>query len=158
MKCFLCNASLCTCLILLSFSAAFSSSSAFMSADTTVQAAADSIFKTVDEPASYPGGMDALVKFLQHNVRYPASARKNGEQGSVFVSMLVDKSGALSDFEIIKGVSESLDQEALRVVALFPGWIPGKNKGAVVRSRFVLPIKFKLAEGEPKKLKRRDWH
>jgi TonB family protein len=161
MICFLRNASLSACFILLTLNAAFSST--VMPRDTTVQAAADSIFTTVDEPASFPGGVDALVQFLVKTVRYPSSARKNGEQGAVFISMLVDKSGALSEFEVVKGVSEALDKEALRVANLFPAWTPAKNNGQVVRSRYVLPFKFKLADQPeggpvPKKLRRRDWH
>ena len=125
--------------------------------DTTIEAAGDSIYLTaVDEMAQYPGGMNALVDFLSNKVQYPTLARARGDQGSVFVSFIVEKNGTLSQINIVKGISEELDQESIRVVKLFPAWIPGKKDGRVVRTRYVLPIKYKLQEA--KKLKRKDWH
>ncbi|HTF16700.1 MAG TPA: energy transducer TonB [Chryseolinea sp.] len=124
--------------------------------DTTVEAKGDSIYLDADEMAQYPGGMDALAAFLANKVQYPARARTRGDQGSVFVSFIVEKDGTLSDIKIAKGISEELDQESIRVVRLFPPWIPGKKDGIVARTRFVLPIKYKLQE--VKKLRRRDWH
>lgn len=106
--------------------------------------------------AQYPGGMDALAKFLARTVRYPANARRYGIQGTVFVSFVVEKDGSISMAEIVKGLSDDLNEESLRVVGLMPAWSPGRQDGNIVRSRFVLPLKFKLAE--PKRIKRKDYH
>lgn len=123
----------------------------------TASVGTDSIFTVVDKMAEYPGGMNALVKFLQHNIRYPAEARRHGDQGSVFVSFVVEKDGTISNPAVVKGVTMELDDEAMRVISLMPNWLPGSmSDGTIVASRFVLPIKFKLAE--PKKLRRRDYH
>lgn len=105
----------------------------------------DKIFTVVEQQAEYPGGMAEMMKFLQKNVKYPAAARRMGIEGSVFVSFVVDKEGKISDPQIVKGISADCDKEAMRVVQLMPPWKPGKQNGRSVKSRFVLPIKFKLA-------------
>lgn len=123
----------------------------------TASVGTDSIFTKVDKMAEFPGGMDALVKFLQHNVRYPAEARRHGDQGTVYVSFVVEKDGTITNTSVVKAVTIDLEDEALRVVGLMPNWIPASmSDGTIVASRFVLPVKFKLAE--PKKLRRRDYH
>ena len=105
----------------------------------------DVIFTVVEQSAEFPGGMEALAKFLQKNVKYPAIARRMGVEGSVFVSFVIDKAGVISDIAIVKGISAECDKEAARVVNLMPPWKPGKQNGKAVRCRFVLPVRFKLA-------------
>jgi periplasmic protein TonB len=127
-------------------------------ADTTVSKN-DSTFTVVDVPAEFPGGMEALVKFLSGNVRYPAEARRAGHQGTIFVCFVVHADGTLSKPYVVKGIAPELDAEALRVVSLFPNWIPAKLKEEPAPSRYVLPIKFTLAgKGKSQKLRRSDWH
>lgn len=105
----------------------------------------DKIFTVVEQPAEFDGGMAALYKFIGKNLKYPASARRMGIEGSVYVSFVVDKAGVISDVAIVKGISADCDKEAERVVKMMPNWKPGKQNGRPVKSRFVLPIKFKLA-------------
>lgn len=104
----------------------------------------DKVFMVVEQQAEYPGGLGEMAKFLQKNVRYPAAARRMGIEGSVFVSFIVDKEGKISDPQVVKGISAECDKEAVRVVNLMPPWKAGKQNGRSVKSRFVLPIKFKL--------------
>ncbi len=105
----------------------------------------DVIFTVVEQSAEFPGGMEALAKFLQKNVKYPAIARRMGVEGSVFVSFVIDRAGAISDIAVVKGISAECDKEAVRVVGMMPPWKPGKQNGKAVKCRFVLPVKFKLA-------------
>ena len=105
----------------------------------------DVIFTVVEQPAEFPGGLEAMAKFLQKNMKYPAIARRMGTEGSVFVSFVVDRSGTISDIAVVKGISAECDKEAVRVVGMMPPWKPGKQNGKAVKSRFVLPVKFKLA-------------
>lgn len=105
------------------------------------------IFTVVEQSAQFPGGIEALKKFLQQNMVYPALARRMGIEGSVYVSFVVDKVGAISDVQILKGISAECDAEATRVVGMMPPWIPGKQSGHVVKSRFVLPLKFTMGKG-----------
>ena len=106
----------------------------------------DSIYssKNIDVAPSYPGGIDALILFLGKNTKYPNSAKENGIQGKVYVGFIIDKQGKVTDVKIKKGVSEVLDQEAIRVVSSMPDWTAGELKGKKVKVYYVLPINFKL--------------
>ena len=92
----------------------------------------------------FPGGGPAMDAFIQENTKYPESAKADKEQGKVYVSFVVEQDGKITDIQIKKGVSKSLDAEAARVVGLMPNWEPGKNRGKAVRTRYTLPIVFTL--------------
>jgi TonB family protein len=104
----------------------------------------DKIFMVVEEAAEFPGGMNALRTFLMDNLVYPEEARTRGIEGTVFVSFVIGLDGKLSDFAVVKGVGEWVDEAAVNVVKKMPAWTPGKQSGKVVKSRYVLPINFKL--------------
>ncbi|MGC3943115.1 MAG: M56 family metallopeptidase [Chryseolinea sp.] len=104
----------------------------------------DLVYTAVEEHAEFPGGMEALVKFLSENVQYPDDARMKGLEGTVFVTFIVEKDGSITSAEPVKALTPELDTEATRVVESFPKWTPGKKDGNVVRTSFVIPIKFKL--------------
>lgn len=104
----------------------------------------EQIFKAVEQPAEFPGGQAALMKWLSNNIRYPEAAQANDIQGRVIVQFVVEKDGSIGQATIAKGVDKDLDKEALRVVKKMPKWQPGKNNGVAVRSYFTLPVTFKL--------------
>jgi TonB family protein len=110
----------------------------------------DPVFKVVEVMPKYPGGQEALFKYMSNNVKYPENARKNRIQGTVFISFVVKKDGTVSDARVLRGVDEELDKEALRVVNEMPKWNPGKEKGKPVNVQFNLPVAFKLNGGEEK--------
>ena len=101
-------------------------------------------FDVVEEMPEFPGGSDALMKYLATNVHYPEAAEKAGVQGRVIVTFVVDSDGSISDASILKSVDPSLDQEALRLVNSMPKWTPGKQKGKAVRVKYTIPIAFAL--------------
>ena len=106
----------------------------------------DQVFTAVEQPAEFPGGQEALMKWLSNNIRYPDSAQQNGVQGRVTVRFIVEKDGSVSGATILKGVDKDLDAEALRVVKRMPKWQAGKNNGQAVRSYFTLPVTFRLQQ------------
>ena len=69
---------------------------------------------------------------------------KNGIQGRVVVSFVINKDGSTSDYQIAKSVDPYLDKEALRVLSLMPKWKPGKQRGVPVRVKYIVPVSFKL--------------
>ena len=98
----------------------------------------------VEQLPEYPGGMPAMMTFLQDNMKYPEDAEKQKVDGRVIVQFIVETDGSVSDVKVAKQVFPSLDAEAIRVVQSMPKWIPGKDKGKVVRVKFQLPIVFRL--------------
>lgn len=104
----------------------------------------DPIFNEVEVNPEFPGGVSQLMHFLQTNLRYPTPARENGIQGTVFVSFVVEKDGAITNIKILRGVNPDLDAEAMRVVRMMPNWDPAYQDGENVRVQFNLPIRFVL--------------
>jgi len=103
------------------------------------------VFKIVEQQAEFPGGMKALMKYLAENIKYPVIAQENGIQGRVICQFTVNKDGTIVDIEVVRsGGDPSLDKEAIRVIKSMPKWAPGKQRGRPVRSRFTLPVTFKL--------------
>ena len=104
----------------------------------------DKILLKPDENPSFPGGLDALLKFLQRNIMYPVQAQKDKMTGTVFVQFIVQKTGEVKYAKVVRGICKSLDEEALRVVHLMPAWTPGKKDGKPINTSFCIPIKFQL--------------
>ena len=92
----------------------------------------------------FKGGVDAFMRFIAQNLRYPGDARDSGIQGKVIVTFVVERDGTLNDIKVIRGLSQSIDEEAIRVIKLSPPWQPGIQNGAPVRVRYSIPINFSL--------------
>jgi len=90
-----------------------------------------------------------LETWVYKYLKYPRAALSNGIQGKVLVSFVVEKNGMVTNVEVISGVDDDLDAEAVRVVSVSPKWSPGQIKGEKVRSRVVLPIEFRLTTSSP---------
>ena len=110
----------------------------------TIHSSGDTIYNVPDEAAEFRGGNEALMSYLKKNIRYPASARRSGIQGPVYVSFIVSKSGEVMETKVLKGISQECDEAARIVIAESPRWQPGKMRGKPVLTRTVLPINFKL--------------
>lgn len=109
---------------------------------TTGSQTADSLFVDDEQPASFPGGQEALLAFLDQSVRYP-EGYESCAQGRVVVRFTIDVDGSIVDPKVIRSLDPPLDKEALRVVGLMPKWIPAKEKGKNKRTEYVLPILIK---------------
>jgi TonB family protein len=105
----------------------------------------DDVYVVVEETASPRGGMPEFYNHIAHHLKYPAQARRMGIEGKVFVEFIVQTDGSITDLNVKKGIGAGCDQEAMRAIQSSPNWIPGKNKGVVVKQRMVLPISFKLS-------------
>ncbi len=102
------------------------------------------VFKVVKDMPEFPGGQQAMMRFLGENIKYPETAKKEGIQGRVFISFVIEKDGRVSSIEKLRGIGGGCDEEALRVVAAMPNWKPGYTDGKPVRVAYNLPIKFSL--------------
>ena len=104
----------------------------------------DEIYDVVDIPPEFPGGQEALMKYVSENIHYPADAQKKGIQGRVICNFIVRKDGSIADVKVVRGVDPLLDKEAIRMINSMPKWQPGMQRGKVVDVRFTLPIVFRL--------------
>lgn len=114
-------------------------------ANITHSAADDEIYEVVENMPRFPnGGMQALMQYLNENIRYPEAATKAGVQGRVTVQFIVDKDGSIDDVKILRSVNPDLDAEAIRVIKMMPRWEPGTHKGKPVRVKYTVPVMFRL--------------
>ncbi len=104
----------------------------------------DEVFEYVDNSPNPAGGMEGWLDYLSKNVKYPEVARNEGIEGTVYLSFIVQKDGSLADPKVMKGVSKSIDAEAIRVIKEAPKWEPGTQRGRPVNVMMRLPIRFKL--------------
>ncbi|PHR28613.1 MAG: hypothetical protein COA38_12035 [Fluviicola sp.] len=104
----------------------------------------DPILDFTDVEAVFPGGVEAMMKFISDNIKYPEIDKEMGTQGRVYVQFVVEKDGSLSNISIMRGVSKTIDREAKRVIRLMPKWKPAEAAGKIVRCRSRLPITFVL--------------
>lgn len=96
-------------------------------------------------PAEFDGGQSAFYKFLSENVRYPQYAIEQEISGKVYLKFIIEKDGSILQAIVLKGVSRSIDKEAIRVIKLSSKmWLPGKIDNVPVRSYYLIPLNFNL--------------
>ena len=105
----------------------------------------ETVFQVVEVQPEFPGGMKALMKYLQENIRYPSISRDNNSQGRALIRFVVRTDGSIDGAEVMKSSGDIyLDKEAVRVVSSMPKWSPGRQQGKAVSVYFVLPVVFRL--------------
>ncbi len=98
----------------------------------------------VDKQPEFPGGMEAMFKYIGSNTRYPSDALKAGLEGKVYLEFVIGADGKVGNVKVKRGVHASLDKEAVRVVSSMPDWTPGEKDGKKVAVRYILPMSFQL--------------
>ncbi len=96
--------------------------------------------------AQFPGGADAMNKYIKANLKYPQAAQRNGIEGIVNVSFIVKTDGSRDQYSIVRLVDPDLESEAIRVVKSMPAWIPATVKGKPVDSKSDVKVQFILPE------------
>jgi TonB family protein len=104
----------------------------------------DEIFVVVEDMPTFPGGDNALMKYINGNINYPEAAREKYLEGRVILRFAVMASGKVSNVTVLKSVDPDLDKEAIRVVQTLPDWTPGKQGGKPVNVWYSVPIVFQL--------------
>lgn len=99
----------------------------------------------IDVLPSYPGGMEALRKFLQRNLNNPEEMEE-GASVSVKVTFVVGYEGKLKGFKITEDGGEVFNKEVIRVLKKMPDWLPGKANGENVSVYYTIPVKFTGAD------------
>ena len=126
------------------------------------------VYDTVDQLPQFPGGQKALLEFLGKNIKYPELAAQYGVEGQVIMAFVVEKDGSISGIKAVnckiqhfnttkfsqetenrqKELKEQFAllfaKEGARILRKTPKWIPGKHKGESVRTKYVIPITFRI--------------
>lgn len=109
----------------------------------TAAPAPEPIFRTAEVMPQFVGGQEALLRYMQKNLRYPPQALRNNIDGRVFISFTVQADGSIADVEVVKGLGFGTDEEAARVVKNMPPWTPGRQNKHNVAVRYTMPITFR---------------
>lgn len=103
------------------------------------------IFVVVESMPEFPGGQQAMMRYIGENIKYPVIAQENGIQGRVICQFVIEKDGKVTDIQVVRSSGEpSLDKEAVRVINSMPKWKPGKQRGKPVRVKYTIPVNFRL--------------
>lgn len=100
-----------------------------------------------DKP-SFPGGEEALEKYISTNMKYPESAKDMGVEGIVNVGFVVKSDGSIDSIKIVRMVDPDLEHEAIRLVKNMPSWIPADKDGTPVDAAAEVSVPFVLSDGE----------
>ena len=111
----------------------------------------DTVYQICEKMPQYPGGEAAMMKYVAKNIKYPQEAKDKDIDGRVFVGFVIEKDGSVSNVKVVRGIGGGCDVEAVRVIKGMPKWKPGMQKGKPVRVNYMIPINFKLSDGQPTK-------
>ena len=102
----------------------------------------EEVYMAVEQMPEFPGGMQALLDFIQSNIKYPEEAKEKKIEGQVFIRLCVTKTGDIDLVSVLKSAHPLLDAEAVRVIKLLPRWEPGRQGGKAVNVWYTIPINF----------------
>jgi len=97
----------------------------------------------------FKGGMNAFINILSTVMIYPAQARSKKIEGKVIIGFYINTEGKMEDFSFVKRVDPILDAEAMRTIEAIASsykWIPGRRDGQPMRTRYSMPIRFRLPQ------------
>jgi protein TonB len=106
----------------------------------SIAQASDEIYDLVEVMPQFPGGQDSLRSYLKINTRMPQA----DIMGKVYLSFVVEKDGSISSVQVMRGLSDECDQEAIRVIQSMPEWIPGTQRKIPVRTRIRYAVSFNI--------------
>jgi len=103
------------------------------------------IYQFLEEQATFPGGADSLKVWLAEHLIYPEEAIALQIEGTVYLQFIVEKDGSLTDIKVRHSRTHpSMERAAIEAVMGMPAWNPGRQRGVVQRSMYVLPVQFVL--------------
>ncbi len=100
----------------------------------------DLIFVDPEIQPQFPGGMDSLRTFIEYNNSWQVG--RETIVGKVYVEFVVEKDGSVTHIKVVKGLNESCDEEARRLISILPKFKPGEHSGIPARMKMIVPITF----------------
>ena len=104
------------------------------------------VYTAVEQMPFFPGGDNALMKYIASHLQYPPMAEEQGIQGKCIVQFVVTSTGDIGEVKIIRSLSPECDNEAKRLISTLPRFNPGQQDGRPVNAWYTLPLTFKLQE------------
>ncbi len=103
------------------------------------------IYIVSEQYPDFPGGMSAMMEFINSNIRVPQVISEQGIKRTSFLKFVITIEGKIRDIIVLRGSKDcsECDNEAIRLVSIMPDWIPGKLNGENVNAYFNLPISFR---------------
>ena len=132
------------CIFFLAFVAMAVTLSAQENKTASAQTDSSHIFIDYEENAQFPGGDVACKKWIQEHIKYPEGCQANIPQGRVIVSFIIEKDGSIDSIKVVRSPDPALSEEAVRLVSEMPKWKPARYYNKTIRSRYLLPIIFRL--------------
>lgn len=105
-------------------------------------------YVAVEQMPAFPGGENALMKYVQTNLRYPKKSAEKGIEGRAILRFIIETDGSIANVEVLRGFDPECDAEAVRVVNNMPKWTPGMQNGKAVPVYFTLPVVYRLRGNE----------
>lgn len=102
------------------------------------------VYTVVEQMPSFPGGEDALLKYIGSHIKYPSVAIEQGIQGMVMLRFVVNPDGHVGEVQVLKSLDPYCDREAKRVIQSLPKFIPGKQQGRAVAVWYTCPVRFQI--------------
>lgn len=100
------------------------------------------VYSVVEQMPNFPGGEEALMKFINEHIKYPQSALEQGTQGTIMLRFVVTGTGDIGEVQILKGLDPDCNNEAIRVVKSLPKFNPGMQQGRPVSVWYTIPVRF----------------
>lgn len=98
----------------------------------------------VEEMPRFPGGIGALMKWLDERIEYRPGFVRDKLQGDMEVCFIVMKDGSVNDIKVTKSINPNLDRMVTEILKEMPQWEAGKSKGRLTAVQIKLPIEFRL--------------
>ncbi|MFI5133357.1 MAG: energy transducer TonB [Chitinophagales bacterium] len=108
---------------------------------TAVQTKPEPTFIPIEKDPEFPGGQEALMRFLKNNLSTPEDLQA-GEKKIVQVRFKVGVDGTVSTVEIVQSGGSLFDREVARVCKKMPHWKPALQNGVNVAVSYILPVTF----------------
>lgn len=100
-------------------------------------------FRTLDETPTFNGeGPYAFSLWVNEQLSLSEVAEISEVNGRVTASFTVDKRGKVVNPKIVRGLSDGVDREVLRILSSSPEWAPARYNGKAVTCTFTFPIIF----------------
>lgn len=98
------------------------------------------VYAFITQSPTYPGGEEALIKFLNEQTNNP---KLKDIAGRVLISFIVEIDGKITGVTVKRGLSPEADKAAIEMIYKMPHWNPGLCKEEKVAVLYNIPISFR---------------